>query len=186
MIPNVHCDAGGMDVPDEQVLATDDGGLQNVLVWLKDGPNVVVAKDLAMLDQIGCRFVPRVVAVQTGQPLRVKSSDATLHNVHGQCSENSPFNFGLSQGAQRDVTFTAPERFMVKCDVHPWMAGYIGVFDHPFFAVTPSGGTFRLGGVPAGAYTLAAWHEKYGTQEKQVTVNDDASVTVDFVYRTVK
>ena len=50
-----------------------------------------------------------------------------------------------------------------KCDVHPWMTGYVAVTDHPFFAVTGDDGSFTIPNVPAGTYTIEAWHERFGT-----------------------
>jgi hypothetical protein len=71
-----------------------------------------------------------------------------------------------------------------KCDVHPWMTGYVGVSNHPFFAVTTSGGTFSIGKVPPGKYTLEAWHERFGTKTTEVTVAADQPVTADFSFES--
>ena len=71
----------------------------------------------------------------------------------------------------------------VKCNVHPWMRAYIGVVAHPFFAVTGDDGTFTIKGLPPGTYTIEVWHEKFGTQEQQVTVGAKESKTVDFSIR---
>ena len=51
-----------------------------------------------------------------------------------------------------------------KCDVHGWMNAYVGVLDHPYFAVTKPDGSFSIPNLPPGSYTLAAWHERLGTQ----------------------
>jgi hypothetical protein len=40
--------------------------------------------------------------------------------------------------------------YTLQCDVHKWMNAKIGVFDHPFFAVTGEDGKFTLANVPAG------------------------------------
>jgi plastocyanin len=161
--------------------------LANVFVYLagvaaSDGSD----REPALLDQKDCRYVPHAVGVQVGQTLRVRSSDpGTLHNVHYNPDRNPPANFGLtSAGDERKVTFgQAPEFIRVRCDVHPWMNAYIGVFDSPFFAVTgESSGMFEIGKVPAGDYKLVAWHERYGTIERAVKVkdNDSVDVTVEF------
>jgi plastocyanin len=171
-IPNSACHPGGPLVRDESVVADDGGRLANVVVYLKDGPPVdVPAAGPAVLDQAGCRYVPHVVALRTGQTLTIRSSDATLHNVHGQCSANPAFNVGMTgPGQSRDFTFARPEVFKVGCDVHPWMAAHVAVFDHPMFAVTGEGGRFEIKRVPPGTYTLVAWHERLGTRQQQVTV----------------
>jgi len=172
-IPNSACHPGGPLVREESVVV-DDGGnrLANVVVYLKDGPPVdMPAGSPVVLDQIGCRYVPHVVALRTGQTLTIRSSDTTLHNVHGQCTVNPAFNVGMTgAGQSRDFVFARPETFKVGCDVHPWMAAHVAVFDHPMFAVTRDGGRFEIHSVPPGTYTLVAWHERLGTREQQVTV----------------
>ena len=60
--------------------------------------------------------------------------------------------------------------FQVKCDVHPWMSAYIGVFTHPFFSVTSADGKFTIPGLDAGTYEITAWHERLGTQTASITV----------------
>lgn len=186
-IPNSACHPGGSLVREEMVVADDAGHLANVVVYVKDGPPVDVPAAPVILDQVGCRYTPHVVAVRTDRPLTVKSSDPTLHNVYGQCAANPPFNFGLTGAGQtRDVTLSRPETFRVKCDVHPWMTGWVAAFDHPLFAVTADGGGFRIEHVPPGTYTLVAWHERFGTREVRVTVPPDAAegspVSADFTF----
>jgi len=78
--------------------------------------------------------------------------------------------------------FDKPEVFKVKCEVHTWMSAYIGVFSHPYFAVTADDGSFRLKNLPAGDYTIEAWHEKYGTQTMKVKVAASGGATADFKY----
>src|SRR5439155_6375110 len=85
-----------------------------------------------ILDQKNCRYVPHVVAIQVNQPLTIKTSDATLHNVHYNPETNPPANFGMTEpGQERLVSFKQPEIFKVSCDVHSWMVAWIAVFDHP-------------------------------------------------------
>ena len=63
----------------------------------------------------------------------------------------------------------------IKCDVHPWMVGYMGVVTHPYFAVTDATGAFTIANVPAGKQTVQVWHELYGplTQTVDVKVGSD-------------
>jgi hypothetical protein len=65
--------------------------------------------------------------------------------------------------------------FKVKCDVHPWMGAFIGVFDHPYFAVTGDDGSYVISGLEPGDYIIEAWHEKLGSQTANVTVGDSAA-----------
>ena len=55
-----------------------------------------------------------------------------------------------------------------KCDVHGWMNAYVGVLDHPYYAVTGEGRQVRAEGSAGRArYTIEAWHEKLGTQDAE-------------------
>jgi len=115
-----------------------------------------------------------VFGVQVGQPIEVVNSDATLHNIHATPKTNAEFNTAQPiKGMKTTHTFTAKEADVVvpfKCDVHGWMNAFAGVLDHPYFAVSKPDGSFSIPNLPPGSYTLAAWHEKLGTQTLQVTV----------------
>jgi hypothetical protein len=62
------------------------------------------------------------------------------------------------------------------------MSAYAGVLDHPYFAVTAPGGAFELKNLPAGTYTLEAWHEKLGTRTTRVTLADNEKKDVGFTF----
>jgi hypothetical protein len=133
---------------------------------------------------VDCRYVPHVLGVQADQPLVVRSSDPTLHNVHYNPKRNAPANFGMTKaGQEKTVTFKAHEFIQVRCDVHPWMSAFIGVFENPFFAVTDENGQFQIEHLPDGQYTLATWHERYGRLEREIEVVDGAVVEAGFEYR---
>ena len=70
----------------------------------------------------------------------------------------------------------------LKCDIHSWMTAYIGVVSHPYFTVSGEGGAFQIDKVPAGTYTIQAWHERYGAVTQMVRVRAGAVTTVDFSY----
>lgn len=170
----------------EEVVVNPNGTLKNVLVYVKDGLGARKFEPPAkkvVFDQIGCIYVPHVVGIQTGQELEVVNSDPTLHNVHSLSKENPPFNVAQpKKGMKLTKKFEKPEVFKVKCEVHTWMGAYIGVFSHPFYAVTGDDGTFSLAKLPAGEYTIEAWHEKYGAQTAKVKVDAAGKATVDFKY----
>jgi len=184
-----ECCPGAAPAVDESVIVSDDGGLKNVVVYIKDGPLVrkppaTQPAAIAVLDQKDCRYVPHVIAMQTGEPLDVTSHDPTMHNVHVQSVVNPAANFSeTAVGASHQITFAAPEFIRVKCDVHPWMTAYIAVFDHNCFAVTGDDGRFQIDSLPPGIYTLVARHERYGSLERQFTVTGDQPVNVQFDFR---
>lgn len=173
-------------VPSGDMLVKD-GRVENAFVYVKDGLGNRVFPVPATpvdVDQKGCLYHPRVVGVQVGQPIRYLNSDAMLHNVHGSPKEASGWNFALARvGAERVMKIEKPEVMInVRCDLHPWMQGYVGVLAHPYFAVTGADGQFTLKNLPAGDYTLVAWHEKLGTREARATVaaKDTKDVTFTF------
>jgi plastocyanin len=166
----------------------DNDGLENVFVYVKDslgGYYFEVPTASVKLDQKGCRYTPHVLGVRAGQPLAVANSDDTLHNVHAMPHTNSEWNRGqaLKNIVDKKV-FTAREVMVpFKCDVHNWMSAYVGVMDHPYFAVTHDGGKFELEHLPAGTYTVEAWHEKLGTHSQSVTIGEKESKDITFTFK---
>lgn len=180
------CHPGARPIYDDSIIVDPDGGLRNVVVYVADAPAVepAPAGPAAVLDQANCQYAPHVLAVRVGRPVTVRSSDPTLHNVHSRTGLNRSFNLAFrTSGEERTMTFAKPEAgppVEVRCDVHQWMRAYVAVFDHPFFAVSSDGGRFGLAGLPAGTYTLVAWHERFGEKRRQVTVGEAGAVPVEF------
>ncbi|HXU32842.1 MAG TPA: carboxypeptidase regulatory-like domain-containing protein, partial [Thermoanaerobaculia bacterium] len=174
----------------EKIVGDGAGHLGNVFVYVKAGlpPRTYPAPtEKVELDQSGCAYLPRVVGVRVGQPLVLKNSDSTIHNVFAQAGANPQFNQGLPYaGMSFEKVFEAPQVMMtLKCNVHPWMTAYVGVVDHPYFAVTGPDGKFAIPNLPPGTYTLEAWHESLGVREAVVTVEKGKAATavVDFGVR---
>ena len=163
--------------------------LQNVFVYVKDGLGTrtyPVASEPARLDQKGCQYTPHVLGLQVGQTLLVTNSDSALHNVNSSPKQNRGFNFGQPAGvpAAKRV-FDKPEIGVpFRCDVHSWMNAYAGVVPHPFFAVTPADGRFEIKGLPAGTFTIEAWHEQLGTQTQTVTVDGKTPAKVRLAFKS--
>jgi hypothetical protein len=186
-IPNRPCHEGAKPLREETVVTDDSGHLQNVIVYLEDAPPAAPAQLLpyVLLDQVNCQYVPHVAALRAGQTLHVTTSDPTIHNVHGACTANEPFNFALvTMGQSHDLVFSQPELFPVRCDVHPWMKAYVQVFSHPWFAVTDKNGHFEIKDVPPGSYKLCAWQEKYGTLRQPVKIDDGKTVDASFTFQS--
>jgi hypothetical protein len=165
----------------------NDGNLQNALVYIKDGLGgrvFAVPTTSVVLDQKGCIFIPRILAAQTDQPLNMLNSDPLAHNVHGLPKNSSAWNFSLGvKGASRTMSVAKPEAMIeMKCDIHPWMRAYLGVFDHPYFALSAADGRFTLKDLPPGNYTIEAWHERFGVQSQQVTLGAKETKEIEFVF----
>ncbi len=175
----------GMAMKDASVLVKG-GKLANVLVRVRGTvPGAPAAPSTPVLvDQSKCTYVPRVQGAVSGQPVAFKNSDGTLHNVRGLVGTKSAFNIAQPpSGApvQKPVPADA-EVLKLKCDVHPWMTAYVVTNPNPYFATTGEDGAFSLQGLPAGTYTVEAWHESLGTKTAEVTVKDDAPSELSFAF----
>jgi plastocyanin len=136
------------------------------------------------IDQVGCLFAPRITAVRVGQSLTLRNSDPLLHNVQAVTEVNKRLNVALPRpGATSVTTFRTPETAIrLRCDVHPWMRGFVHVMAHPCFALTSADGAYEIRGVPAGEVELTAWHEVLGTLSRRVTVRPGEVASVSFTY----
>lgn len=171
----------------QEVMTDKKGDLQNVIVFISDGlgerrfdppPQPVV------VEQKGCLYQPHVLAMQANQPLEVVNADPVMHNIHPMPSNNREWNKAEVPGSKIDESFSRPELAIpVKCNLHPWMRGYIAVFKHPYFVVTGKDGSFDLSNLPPGSYTLTAWHESLGTMTQKITIGANETKNVDFVFK---
>jgi plastocyanin len=173
---------------DESLVVGPHGAVVNAFVYVEkgfEGKAFETPSTAVLINQQGCWFRPRVLGIQTGQPLEVVNSDPVTHNIHPMASMNREWNH--SQGPGDDpITrkFTRPEIMIaVKCNIHSWMHAFIGVLDHPYFATTGEDGAFTLPNLPPGTYTVAVWQEKLGTARQQITVTRGHETVANFVYK---
>jgi hypothetical protein len=175
-------------VPAEMLVLGNGNTMGYVMVWvskgLPAGKTWPAPTTPVVLDQKGCVYVPHVMGIMVGQPYRILNSDGILHNIHTLPKVNPAFNRGQPATVKEMTTsFPKPENmFQVKCDVHPWMSAFIGVFTHPFFSVTSTDGKFTISGLEPGSYEITAWHERLGTQTASVTVAAKETKTQDFKF----
>jgi plastocyanin len=176
---------GGKPVPNEMLTLGPGNTMANIMVRVK-GPvkgSFPAPAAPAVIDQKGCQYHPHVLGLRVGQTLQLRNSDGLLHNVHALPKVNTPFNMAMPGNRKTaDTKFGKEEgMFQVKCDVHPWMSAYVGVFSNPFFAVTGPDGKFKISGLPPGTYEVEAWHEKLGVRDAKVTVGA-APGTANFTF----
>jgi hypothetical protein len=168
----------------QKIVHDGSGNLANVFVYVKEGltGSYPAPSSSHLLDQVGCQYSPHISGLQVDQKLVIRNSDPTLHNVHAMPNVNKEFNMGQPfQGMELEHTFDKVEVMVrFKCDVHPWMASYMGVLDHPYFGVSGEDGSYSIGNLPAGDYVIEAWHEELGTQTQSVSVGASGEVEASF------
>jgi plastocyanin len=175
----------GVAANDAHEVVVNDGRLQNVFIYISEGVtgSFPASRDPVVIDQRGCIYHPRVAGVQTGQTITFRNSDGLLHNIKAVPAVNRGFNISQPNNMDTQRSFPQPEVMIpVECNVHGWMHAYVGVIEHPYFAVSGADGSFSIGNLAPGTYTLTAWHERYGTQTQQLTVGPDETSEVVFSY----
>lgn len=173
---------------DESLLVSPSDGLANAFVYVKtglEGKHFETPTATVVIDQQGCWFKPRILGIQTNQILQVINSDPVTHNIHPMAQINREWNH--SQGAGDPPLgrkFIKQEVMIpVKCNIHSWMRAYIGVLEHPYFAVSKTDGAFTIENLPPGNYTVAVWQEKLGTEERHVVVAPHSNAKMNIAFK---
>ncbi len=158
-------------------VVSKDGGLANVVVYLKSGlsgKTFTAPEEPILIDQKGCMYEPYVSAAMVGQKINIRNSDSLMHNVNaGTPKNNKGFNFSqVTAGQVNPRTFDNPELgIKLICNVHSWMVSYVSILDNPFFAVSDKDGNFVIkGDLPDGKYTFEAFHQKAGATSQEIEV----------------
>lgn len=174
---------------------TDDvlvshGKLANVFIYVKSSSILDLyefksPEGQVVLQHRHCRYVPRILGVRVNQTLQVLNSDRTAHNTNSHPQKNLARNLlQRPEGDPIEFRYTQPETFIkFRCNQHPWEIANVGVFDHPFYAVSDSGGTYKIEGLPPGTYTIVAWHETLGDQPIDITVSPQESRKLNFSFK---
>jgi plastocyanin len=179
--------------------------LGDVVVWIVD-PKIVatsMGKNLpppeVELKQIGCRYVPHVIAVQAGVNFKIINADPTIHNIRAKVyggpgqppgADVPGFNFGqASQGQVDEKELDDPGIYTFQCDVHGWMQCWVMVLKDPCFAVTDLGGKFTLqqgGELADGDYKIDAWHPRFAQTLEQTIHVKNGTAQANFQFDGTK
>ena len=185
MSADPYCAQNAGANPVTETVKVSDGGLENVIVYIANAPAGTYPTPTTPVEvnQQNCRYIPHVFTMMTNQPLKIKNSDATLHNIHVWAEKNPQYNQGQPvKDMVNETKFAQEEVVPMRCDVHKWMSSFVGVFHHPFHTVSKAAGTFEIPMLPAGSYEVVAWHEKFGKKTAMLTVadNEKKEVTISF------
>jgi len=170
-----------------ETFVVKDGKLANVFVYIKEGlpqGRFAVPSEPVVLDQKGCRYIPHMLGIMAGQPLKILNTDTADHNVHDMPTKNPQWNESQMTGDPPVLkTFPNPEMMLpLQCNQHPWMRAYVNVMPNPYFAVSAADGTFTIANLPPGEYIVAALHEKLGEQTMKVKVDPKSAAKADFKF----
>ena len=178
------------------------GELADVVVWIVDPKFATSGSHRAHppeieVKQIGCRYIPHVIAVQAGVPFKIINGDPTLHNIRAKINEGpgkppgtDVFNFGQGRQGQTDEKqFDSPGIYTLQCDVHPWMQCWVMVLKWPCFGVTGADGTFKLISrqtLADGDYKIDAWHPRFAQTLEQTVHVKNGAATINFQFDATK
>jgi hypothetical protein len=172
----------GSYIADPTFTVDEAGGLGNVIVYLKDITKGKAA-DAALLSLVAehCMLTPRAQGAMVGQYVKISSNDAILHNTHPVNAETNAtiFNTALPfAGVSVTKPLPAsPGLIKIKCDAQEWMHAWILELDHPYYATTNKRGHFTINDIPAGNYTVVAWHEAAGEMSEPIVVSAGQTTT---------
>ena len=170
----------------ETVVSGPNNALANVVIYLSAGApdEGQVPSQAVTFEQKGCQYLPHVLAMHTGQELKVVNSDQTSHNIHPLAKINREWNKSQPPGTPPlSEKYDKEEFITVKCNVHPWMRGYFAVLKTSHYDISKDDGGFKLPNLPPGKYTVTAWHEDYGTQTADVTITGNETKDVAFTFK---
>lgn len=173
---------------DDLVVSGENRGIRYAIAALtgvRDASFPIPSPERVVIDNSQCRFSPHAAVATVGSTIEALNSDSVLHTTHLY----GPADVNISlpvKGARATRELTAPGLYIVKCDVHGWMQAFVRIDSHPFHAVTDADGRFRIEGIPPGSYRLEVWHEKLGTQEREVRVEEGKILSLSLEFPLVE
>jgi plastocyanin len=178
---------GNLGLTDESLMVNaDNRGVRHVAIWLDSRTPVPIHPELTgktgkpvIVDNKGCRFEPRMSAVQVGQPVHFSNSDSIAHNVAVFARRNQPFSEIVPASQPLEKTFPKSELLPIRidCSIHAWMKSWLIITEHPYVAITDENGQFEIRNIPAGEWKFRFWHERPGNIRQ--LVRDGSEVTLE-------
>ncbi len=150
--------------------------VSDVVIYV-DGAKAKPRTAKATMTMKGKAFAPHVVVVPVGGTVEFPNEDPIFHNVFSVSGDNR-FDLDLYKRPKSGSwTFQRPGLARVYCNIHPQMSAVVMVRDNPYFAKAATDGSFSIEGVPAGEYTLTAWHERSNEVSTKIVVPADGQVS---------
>ncbi len=186
----------------DRLIVGKGGGVANAVVYI-EGLKKKAGKTSPgeyVIDQKNCEYHPHVLVVAQGNAFTVENTDMMFHNVHGYVEATHATAFNIAEpikGMKAIQRVRKPGMYLLECDVHPWMNGYVYVAGNGYATETNSDGAFTLSNVPPGKYKLVMWHEGWNTkivggrpdyskpveQTQEITVAAGKATTADFTLK---
>ncbi len=170
--------AVAVEIPDDSLVISKEGGLANVAIYLKKAPANWKPSDppsepIELRAADNC-FLPRMSLLRVGQSLRLNNMKHEAQDFRSAPIRSNLFHLIVDRDLQRliDKPFTISETLPteVKSNIHWWQKAYLLALDHPFAAITDADGRFEIRGLPPGEHHFTVWHERRGYLNKDLVV----------------
>ena len=171
----------------KEVNVGQGGGLKDVVVvveGVQSGKPFTVTN--AQVEANVCQFLPFVTVVSDKRQLTVTNRDPVSHDIQGYAYDQAWVDIVLHRPSLKatgttDIVHLVKGRkvFTMQCGMHPYMQNWGYAIDNPYYAVTDPDGSFSIGDLPPGTYTVKAWHPILGVQERELTVEPNDTATFD-------
>ena len=153
--------------------AKSTAAAENVVVYATSaaGTEAVPPSERPQMAQRFESFQPHVLPVLAGTTIEFPNEDDFYHNVFSVVAGDR-FDLGRFGSGKNASQKFDKAGVVVRCEIHSGMKAYILVLDTPYFATPDSTGRFQLNNLPAGSYTLRAWHPVAGEVSRPIEVPD--------------
>jgi hypothetical protein len=192
------CDDEGTGYREVVWVDVEDGALRGAFVFIE---KIAKGKKWAapegegyVILQKGCRFRPWAQVVKPGPVvIRHGDPDSVLHNINTRemigvekkrIVKRTMFNFGQPEPGDI-IKKLKPRRspyISLNCEAHNFMFGFMMAPKHPYAVVVNEDGTYALDDIPAGEYSVATWHPRFGIQKTKLTVPANGTTEANFTF----